>query len=428
MSFSEWFKNPNVSRNVERVAQMASDNKILGAPFKFNELADPSLQTYLAMMTPPPIVSLIPCRQVFNPITDLDEESLRRLESGQASEEESAQALSSIMVSMQNSTGPDTRYFNLEPDPFNFQAHAKPMLSRVLSRLEGRVTIGSAIIPLTGWGGIAYWCNNISVSENASNDFGESMLAGLSKTVSGYMREAKELINYMGMTSEQAAAVNEQARRAQQQVTESVMSGDGFVSKLTNLVGTDNINFAQVWQDSSFGRSYSLEFKFQTPFGDSDSIYKEVLMPFTSMLAMALPKQTGPNSYGPPFYVKADCPGYFTIDCGAITSMSIVKAPDKDWNLNGLATGITVTIELIDLYPAISVSPTHAALASNYGTAMYLDNLAGLDYTDMGEGGSFTQGIASSVNNAINTPGALYEGAKASLSNSIDTFGGGAVR
>jgi len=431
MAFTSWLSNSNVGRNVVRTQELAKENMILGAPYKFNELADPNDRVYLGMLVPPPIVSLIPCRQVFNKIGTMEDESIQQLEKADEANL-SDDSLNEIVIEIQNADGEDSRYFQLEPDPISFGSHVRPMLSRVLSRLEGNVNIGAVNnIKLTGWGGLSYWCSDISVSESGSNEFGESFLATVAKEISNFRKQAGHLMSYVSMSEEQAQAVTAKAVEAQNKLANSIVAGDGdgdgiinsaaMLGNKTMDVLSSNVNFAQVWKDSGFARSYSLEFKFQAPSADSSTIFAEILTPYLALLAMSTPRQSGPNTYEDPFYIKADCPGYFHIDCGAITGLSVSKGQDNDsWNSNGMITGLTVTLELVDLYPALLVSGSHKALAANFGMATYLDNIAGMDYTRIGKDDPLINSIASSINNMLQTVTDTPDQLKAEATKKID--------
>lgn len=216
-----------------------------------------------------------------------------------------------------------------------------------------------------------------SVNENFSNDTTESSLAA---QINGYSDNINELKFLFGRNNESliSASMNTGAS-----VAESVaqgfsglggMLGGGIVESIANggihsILNGGKIIFPEIWSNSNFDRSYSIEVKLRSPDNDNLSIFLNIIKPYCKLLALALPRQmytddkmSDPNTYGAPFLVKAYSKGLFNVDMGIISSLSVTKGAECRWNDFGLPTQLDISIEIKDLYNHMAMS------AMAYGT------------------------------------------------------------
>jgi hypothetical protein len=182
---------------------------------------------------------------------------------------------------------------------------------------------------------------------------------------------------------------------------------NGFFSKIASSMKGQNVVFPKMWQDSTFSRSYSLAFRFETPYGDSLSIWRHVYVPFLILFTMAMPRQTGALAYVAPFIVRVDCPGWFTIDTGIITNISIKKG-EAGWSAAGLPLSIDVNIEVEDIYPQLMVANNVAVLNLNFSLAAYLDSMTGISFVESLTGGTLMHGIRGMLTRWISAPRAKF--------------------
>jgi hypothetical protein len=105
------------------------------------------------------------------------------------------------------------------------------------------------------------------------------------------------------------------------------------------------------------------------------------------------------NGYMSPFLVKAFSKGMFSIDMGIISSLSVTKGAECQWNDDGLPTQIDISIEVADLYSSLAMSgfestgvifsnPAKAAkqiskIVNNTAYMDFLANMAGLNVGTM---------------------------------------------
>lgn len=161
----------------------------------------------------------------------------------------------------------------------------------------------------------------------------------------------------------------------------SVLTGDGFV------------DIPELWLSSSFSKSYSFHFTFRSPYGDPLSIFTSVYVPLVMLMAMALPRSIGLNSYTSPFYLRAYCKGMFAIPFGLIESMSIRRGKSEfGWSNNFLPTVVEVDLNIKDLSPVMHMAMLDSTFSitglknSIFGTNStfqeYLMTLSGLGLSE----------------------------------------------
>lgn len=177
--------------------------------------------------------------------------------------------------------------------------------------------------------------------------------------------------------------------------------------------------YGKIWADSQTENSYSLSFKFRSPYGNKYDIFRNIYLPFLLLHTAAIPKQDGRFSYQEPFMIQVDFPGWFRINCGVITNLSWVKGGDSLlFNIDGLPLEMTVTMQVEDLYPIQLASENVTALAYNYGLLSFLESMAGLTVSQVSSldpTGSFQsylkQNLAKTDGSISGTAGAYFKSA-----------------
>ena len=167
--------------------------------------------------------------------------------------------------------------------------------------------------------------------------------------------------------------------------------------------------FPEIWNDSSYSKSYNISIKLRSPDHDPVSIFLNIFVPYCKLLALTLPhtdasvNTTGaendtnsymnPNTYFAPYLVKAYSPGSINIDMGIIDSLSATKGATCQWSADGLPTQIDVDVSIKDLYHSMAMSAWGQdilspnigriwAAVSNTAYMDYLANMAGLNVKD----------------------------------------------
>lgn len=281
-------------------------------------------------------------------------------------------ALDNMMTNMK-----DNRYYRFKPTPKEYLY----ILNSMITRMNTRLATGDfrpEPVQITGtesWYGINILCTNkTSISESASNEYGDSMLDAVQKTLSDKMREVGFIFD--GMFNEGTKEVNG-TTAAKENTLDSMMGG--LMKGAGATINGERLMLPKIWKNSSFDKSYSLDFEFQSVYGDIPSIFEHVFKPYLAILALALPRQTGLSSFKNPFLVRIESPGWFNIECGIIESIQVTRAPDpEDWSKDGLCKKIKVNMSVRDIYPSLMLSYSTYSLNSNIGMAEYLDSLAGI--------------------------------------------------
>lgn len=139
-------------------------------------------------------------------------------------------------------------------------------------------------------------------------------------------------------------------------------------------VGAGMIDIPDIWTDSSFNKNYSFNMALRAPYGDPLTIFQSEYIPLACLLAGALPRAVGQNSYTSPFLCRAYCKGMFAVPLGIIDSINIRRGNDiHGWNNMRLPTQIDVSFSIKDLSPAM-----YMALAGNIPA---LNDIIGADST-----------------------------------------------
>lgn len=205
-----------------------------------------------------------------------------------------------------------------------------------------------------------------SYSETFSNQTNQSMFAGAIQSASNM---AKELQFFMGgAMSLETGKFNEQIGDYNKNVNQLIQkSGQGetvkkilssLITGSTSVITGANLIFPEIWESSSYNRDFSMEITLATPYGTRESIYLNIIVPLMHILALVLPRQSTVNSYSAPFLVRCSVPGFFSCDMGIVRDVTISKggASGDSWSKDGLPTEVTVTINIADLYNALSMS------------------------------------------------------------------------
>ena len=165
---------------------------------------------------------------------------------------------------------------------------------------------------------------------------------------------------------------------------EGIAQGAG-VSGLIALTGAAHFDMPEIWKDSNFTKSYSFSIKLRAPVCDTVTYFQCICVPLALILAGALPKGTGNNTFTSPMFVRAFCKGMFSVQYGIIDSINIRRgSPEYGWSVNQLPNAIDIDLTIKDLSPAMFLSilgddqKLSNAFASNTNMQDYLLTLTGI--------------------------------------------------
>lgn len=253
----------------------------------------------------------------------------------------------------------------------------------------------SGLIDPTSYASIPFYIDSeTQISDTFNNDTTESSLASNVNSFSGAARDLSFIIGYSQARTDANLLFNVSG--------DAVKSYSGLKDFVDNLSGSEAIQsiaadiisvasggkllFPKIWSDSSFSRSYDISIKLRSPDNDPLSLYLNILVPFFHIFCMAIPRDgfKNPNALFSPFIVRAIYKGFFNIDMGIITSLSVTKGDIAQWTPDGIPTCIDINISIADLYENISITKTEAtnfkfSTTSNTCLMDYIANTCGIN-------------------------------------------------
>ena len=217
-------------------------------------------------------------------------------------------------------------------------------------------------------------------SESVNNTTGESSVASTinQKAAAGREKQFSSAGGNVGIPG------LDQLIKGGKGVIEGLGAKLGAGAVTTIMTGNGYYDIPEVWKSSSFSKSYSFNIQLRAKYGDPVSIYQSIYVPLAMLLAAALPRGTGKNTYTSPFILEAYARGMFAIPLGIIESMTIKRGLNEHgWTHSHLPTAVDVTLNIKDLSPAFFVSlggpELMDAFKANTTMEEYMATLSGLN-------------------------------------------------
>lgn len=183
---------------------------------------------------------------------------------------------------------------------------------------------------------------------------------------------------------------------------------NSLASSIQTVAAGGRLIFPEIWQDSSFSKSYSVSLKLTTPDCDKLSWYLNICVPLLHLMAFVLPRQVDVNGYISPFCVKAFYKGFFHVDMGIITDMTFNKGQEGCWTADGLPTVVDVSFTIKDLYSILSMTSNEKIkykLMNNIMELDYIANMCGININEPDVGRMidmwFTQNIENRISDSV---------------------------
>lgn len=228
---------------------------------------------------------------------------------------------------------------------------------------------------------------SLSFSETASNRTQQSRLEGAFESMQGMIKE----LAFFSQTAavSQISDFKSSIANTFDKWSQSIIKnhGEGFFSRLmstsSRVLDGSNLIFPELWGDAAYNKSYNITINLVSPYGDKESIYLNIIVPLMHLLALALPRQTSANSFGPPFLVKVSSKGWFNCEMGVIDHISIEKGGQGSWSVDGMPTEMKVQISVKDLYSGLMITPNSRPdlFFENKGLMNWLAVTCGVDIT-----------------------------------------------
>lgn len=217
-------------------------------------------------------------------------------------------------------------------------------------------------------GGCAFYVNSeTQVSESLSSDTTQSAVASKVNAISDQARELIFLTS-ASLKNQINVDLNGVLSSTRSNPNDSVMSG--ILTGMGNVLTGGKMMFPELWSDSAFSRDYNINIKLISPDADKLSLYMNIVVPLIHLLGLAAPRSLGTTAYTSPFLVRAYYRGFFNINMGIITSMSINKGGEGFWTYEGIPTEVEVSFTIKDLYNIMMLTITNGST----GNAVKEDN------------------------------------------------------
>lgn len=207
-----------------------------------------------------------------------------------------------------------------------------------------------------------------SINESFDNSTTDSILANTMSSGSNKANELKFLMGSYGIDDAllDNDMIDQLTSSFQSFIDATPLTNNRLVQRLMSDVKTvvtgGKVIFPEIWSDSSFSRSYSIDIKLRTPDCDKLSWYLNIFVPLAHLICLTAPRQvvangkSNPNAYSAPFLVRGFYKGIMSVEMGIISSMSITKGAESAWTVDGLPTQVDVNIQLKDLYDGMMIN------------------------------------------------------------------------
>lgn len=238
-------------------------------------------------------------------------------------------------------------------------------------------------------GGVAFYVNaETSISESFSNSTSESVLKSKLNEFSDIGREIQFISGGLGLGPKFDTTKLTEGQQSDSNNTGMISS---FINNLKSASKTifagGKLIFPSLWGDSDYSApSNNVSIRLTCPDYDKVSWYLNIGVPLMHLIALAAPRQAGPNGYVSPFLCKAFYKGIFNVNMGLIGSLQISKGQEGGWTIDNLPTVVDVQLEIKDLYSKFVISKASFfgndmnSIIENTALITYLGNMAGINF------------------------------------------------
>lgn len=238
---------------------------------------------------------------------------------------------------------------------------------------------------------VAFYVDSASsAQESFSNTTKESQLASKVNSFSDTAQELQFLLGYNGLGNilEKGESAIQSAIQTIDDVTTTFLNGNNFISNLADNFATvatgGKLIFPEIWSDSSFDRSFSVDIKLRTPDCDILSWFLNIFVPLCHLVCLVSPVQATDhtNGYTSPYLVKGFYKGLFNCNLGILSNLNITKGKESAFTIDGLPTEIDVSFEIKELYNAMSISKASDHFYNNVNLMDYIANTCGININE----------------------------------------------
>lgn len=275
------------------------------------------------------------------------------------------------------------RYFGTEPGKDLHDSEDKPATLKEYNNPGAMDYLASEL--RDGSQFIGYYIDSAeTVSESFSNQVGDLEIGNIFNSTSSGIRKAS--INFGGGQS--GIKPIDAAIGAAKEFMTGALEGLEM-SGLIALAGNALVDIQKVWESSNASLpKLSYTIKLRSIYGNKLSRFIDLFLPLCGLIAGALPRSTGPQSFGTPFLVEAYDPGRGQTRMGIIDSMNITRGTGNiGWTKDNEFLGIDVTFSIIDLSSVMHMPIGSAAFGGS--------GITGLNRVFFGDDNAWTDYLAT---------------------------------
>lgn len=284
--------------------------------------------------------------------------------------------------------------------------------------------------------GCAFYIDSeVSINDNFNNGVGKSQLEQRVNQFADLAREVQFLLGSLasnvqidlhGLLPNGTHGALDNVENASQ-FTQDVLGRGNFLEAIAGNILTvvqgGKLIFPEIWTDSTYNKSYSVNIKLRSPDADKLSWFLNIWVPMAHLLPLVLPKAAGANGYLAPFLVRCWYKGLFHCPMGIITDMSVTRGELGNWSIDGLPMSVNISLQIKDLYNTLAVTRRSAslgqyALMENIGILDYIANFCGANSREPDITRTFHYLAENFISGVTNIPGEITD----QLFNSIQNF------
>ena len=158
-----------------------------------------------------------------------------------------------------------------------------------------------------------------------------------------------------------------------------------LLSTATEILKGGQVSFPQIIDKVSWGREFNFSVKFVSVYGDIESRFLNVVMPYLCLACLFLPKQLPAtvDMYSYPPVVRAFARGVYACQCGVVTNVSVRRGGENDtaWTASGQPMEIDVDFSIKAIHQNLMQSNSRVWFAKNVGLQLYIGTICGIDMT-----------------------------------------------
>lgn len=278
---------------------------------------------------------------------------------------------------------------------------------------------------------IAFYVDGVNqISDSFSNSSMESQLVSKVNSFSDVGKEIAFLlgsqagVKYDLMNNE----LLEEAKQGIEDLSDKYLKGNQLFKNLadefTTVVSGGKLVFPELWEDSSFNRSFDINIKLRSPDADLISWYLNIYVPMCFLICLVAPQQKNKFGYFTPFLVRASYKGLFNVDMGLVTELSFGKGQEGFWTIDGLPTVVDVSMTIKDLYQSVlSITEGNDNWFMNNTVLMdYISNLCGVNINKPDLARTLDVYLMLKANKITDIPNKLFNKLETSRTNMLMSF------